>query len=90
MAIEIVEIKFVEKEQDWENETTRYIFDVEGKEYIIADQNGELTLLDSDGCPTLNTRADQYLFKALIAKLNKMMRKVNPNIKPIQYWTYEK
>lgn len=73
MAIEIVEIKFVEKEQDWVNETTRYIFDVEGKEYIIADQNGEFTLLDSDGCPTLNSRADQYLFKALMVKLSKIV-----------------
>jgi hypothetical protein len=73
MAIEIVEIKFIDKEQDWANETTRYWFDVEGDEYCIADQNGEFTLLDSDGCPTLNSQADQYLFKALMVKLSKIV-----------------
>ena len=72
MSIEIVEIKYIDKEQDWVNETTRYIFDVEGKEYIIADQNGKFTLLDSDGCPTLNSQADKYLFKALMVKLSKV------------------
>jgi hypothetical protein len=73
MGIEVIEIKFVEKEQDWVNETTRYWFDVGGDKYCIADQNGEFTLLDSDGCPTLNSRADQYLFKALMVKLSKIV-----------------
>ena len=90
MEIKIVEIKFIDKEQDWANETTRYIFDVGGEEYIMADQNGDFTLLDSDGCPTLNSKSDRNIYKALMVKLNKMMRKINPNIKPIQYWTYEK
>jgi len=45
-----MEIKFIDKEQIWQHETTRYWFDVDGDEYCIADQNGDLTLLDSDGC----------------------------------------
>jgi len=73
MAIEIIEIKFIDREQDWANETTRYWFDVDGDEYCIADQNGDFTLLDSDGCPTLNSQADQYLFKALMVKLSKIV-----------------
>ncbi len=46
-----MKIKFIDKEQDWANETTRYWFDVDGEDYCIADQNGDLTLLDCDGCP---------------------------------------
>jgi len=68
-----MKIQFIDKEQDWENETTRYWFNVDGDDYCIADQNGEFTLLDSDGCPTLNSQADQYLFKALMAKLSKIV-----------------
>ena len=46
-----MKIKFIDKEQDRANETTRYWFDVDGDDYCIADQNGDLTLLDCDGCP---------------------------------------
>lgn len=40
-------IKFTEKNQDWENETTEYWFDVDGVSYCLADNNGDLSLLDS-------------------------------------------
>lgn len=36
-------------EQDYQNETTRVWFNVDGDEYAIADCNGALTLLDCDG-----------------------------------------
>ena len=45
------EIKFIEKEQDIQNETTRYWFSFAEENFCIADQNGELTLLDCDGMP---------------------------------------
>ena len=44
-------IEFIEKDQVWQNETTRYWFDVDGVTYCIADNNGDLKLLDSEGFP---------------------------------------
>lgn len=46
-----MKIEFIEKEQDWQNETTRYWFIVDRVKYCIADQNGDLSLLDSCGYP---------------------------------------
>lgn len=62
MDTEDLVITFYETEQDWPNETTRYWFEVSWTDYrtpdeqmesmfCIADQNGDYTLLDSDGCP---------------------------------------
>ena len=90
-----MEIEYKEIEQDWANETTRYWFIVDGEEYCLADQNGDLTLLDCDGCPIHSEEShiaqgnalDRKIFNALVRRLNKMMRKINPNIKPIQYWS---
>ncbi len=55
-----MEVEFINKEQDWANETTRYWFAVTENtldgclphgSYCIADCNGETTLLDRDGFP---------------------------------------
>jgi len=84
-----VEIKFINKEQDWANETTRYWFNVDGDEYCIAHQNNDLTLdqrATINGVIFLLPIRDRKIIRALVAHLNKMMRKINPNIKPIQYW----
>ena len=45
------EIVFVDKDQNWQDETTNYWFLVDGESYGISDSNGEQRLLDSDGCP---------------------------------------
>lgn len=84
-----MEIEYKEKEQDWANETTLYKYKVNGKKYCLAHQNGDLTLLDSDGKELrLDCRAtiNRKIIRALVAHLNKMMRKINPNIKPIESW----
>lgn len=44
-------INFLEKDQIYQNETTNYWFSVNGENYAISDCNGELKLLDSNGCP---------------------------------------
>ena len=44
-------IEFVEKDQIWQNEQTNYWFNVDGESYAVADQNGNLSLLDSEGYP---------------------------------------
>ena len=49
-------IEFIEKDQVYQEETTNYWFSVDGESYAISDCNGELSLLDSDGCPGDNPR----------------------------------
>ena len=44
-------IQFIEKDQNWQNERTNYWFEVDGESWALSDQNGELTLLDSEGYP---------------------------------------
>jgi hypothetical protein len=44
-------IKFIEKDQIWQNETTNYWFNVNGKQWAVSDCRGELKLLDHDGYP---------------------------------------
>jgi hypothetical protein len=44
-------VKFLEKENDYNNETTRYWFNIDGVNYCLADQYVEIQLLDSEGYP---------------------------------------
>lgn len=44
-------IKYLTKDHIWQHEQTNYWFDVDGDQYAIADQNGNLSLLDSEGYP---------------------------------------
>ena len=47
-----MKIEFIEKEQDWQNEATRYWFKVDGEVFGIVDQADEhLKLLDDEGYP---------------------------------------
>lgn len=46
-----MEIKFIEKAQIYQDETTHYWFDVDGESYAVSDCNGERCILDSDGAP---------------------------------------
>lgn len=49
--------KYIEKDQIWQHETTRYWFQVEDHEYLenglygINDCNGEISYVDCDGAP---------------------------------------
>jgi len=84
-----MEIEYKEKEQDWANETTRYWFKVNGKQYCLADQNGDLSLLDYNGkelCLDCRATKNQKIIRALVARLNKMMTEIDPNFKPIEAW----
>lgn len=44
-------ITFIEKDQIWQDETTNYWFEVDGINWAILDNNGEIKLLDTDGYP---------------------------------------
>lgn len=44
-------INFIDKDQNWQDETTNYWFDVDGEQYAVSDCNGKLRLLDCDGFP---------------------------------------
>ena len=48
---EKMNIDFLEKDQIWNDEKTNYWFSVDGVEWAISEQNGELALLDSNSCP---------------------------------------
>jgi len=50
-----VDIKFVEKDQNWQEETTVYWFEVGAETYAISDNYGILSMLDCDGCPINET-----------------------------------
>lgn len=42
--------KFIEKEQDWQNEATRYWFELDGQEYAVVESGPSVTVIDKDGC----------------------------------------
>jgi hypothetical protein len=64
-------IEFIEKEQIWQEEQTRYWFLVDGEEFCIADTNGETQLLGSDGCPIEDCNDHNRVKAALIPEYKK-------------------
>lgn len=51
---------FIEKEQVWQDEATRYWFDVDGENYAVVESGGMRTIIDKDGYPlTRSQEADQ-------------------------------
>lgn len=44
-----MEIKFIEKEHDWQSEANRYWFEVDGEEYAVAESGGQTAILNKDG-----------------------------------------
>lgn len=64
-------IEFIEKDQDWQNETTRYWFSVNDESYCIADSNGETSLLDSEGYPIEECNDHDGIKAALLPEYEK-------------------
>jgi len=46
-----MEIKFLEKDQNYQNETTSYWFELDGEKYNMCDCNGDVRLYDSENLP---------------------------------------
>jgi len=42
---------FITKQEIVQNATVNYWFNVEGEDFALSDCDGELRLLDCDGCP---------------------------------------
>lgn len=61
-----MEIKFIEKEQDWLNEATRYWFDVDGEEYGVVDSAEETSIVDKNGDDVYNRSLETILKRNLI------------------------
>lgn len=61
----MMKIKFIEKEQDWHNEATRYWFEVDGEEYAVVESGGQATILDK--------RGDDMYDRALEARLKSLL-----------------
>lgn len=59
-------ITFIQKDQLWNDEQTNYWFSVNDEEYAIADQNGDLKLLDADGVPVEPCNDHDRVFDQLV------------------------
>jgi len=57
---------FIEKEQDWANEATRYWFDVNGDEYAVVESGGQSTIINKDGDDVYDRAIEAELKAALI------------------------
>ena len=66
-----MKIKFIEKDQNWQEQQTTYWFEVDGAEYAIADQNGELSLLDKNSYPIDDWNDHDNVKDALISEYTK-------------------
>lgn len=58
-------IKFIEKEQDWQNEATRYWFSVDDEEFAIVESGPTSSVINKDG--------DDVYDRALEAKLKSIL-----------------
>lgn len=58
--------EFVGKEQDWQNETTRYWFDFDGSSWCVAESGGQTDILDFDGKPLLEGKTKERVRAACI------------------------
>ncbi|WP_335914960.1 hypothetical protein [Shewanella algae] len=65
MRVLAMEIKFIEKDQVWQSETTNYWFEVDGVIWAVSDCNGELKLLDSEGYPVEPCNDKEFVLDAL-------------------------
>jgi len=62
-----MKIEYIEKEQDWANEATRYWFRVDGEEYAVVESGaGPDTIIDKDGDDVYNRDLEAALRAALI------------------------
>ena len=56
---------FITKQEIGQDETVNYWFNVDGEDFALSDCNGELRLLDCDGCP-IETCNDHDNIKQLL------------------------
>lgn len=58
---------FIEKDQNWQNETTVYWFELDGETWGVSDCNGERTIVDCDGCTvSMSDAKNAHLTAALV------------------------
>lgn len=66
-------IKFIEKEQIWDLEQTRYWFDVDGVEWCLADENGDVSLLDKNGEEIIDCNDHEGIKQKLIPQYEQLI-----------------
>ena len=64
-------IEFIEREQDWQNETTRYWFRLDGSEYCVAESGPTSDILDADG-KEIADRAIESKLRAMLLVTDEM------------------
>lgn len=56
---------YTTKDQNFSNEQTVYWFDVDGEEYGVSDQAGDICVVDCDGCPVNLSDAKNAILRTL-------------------------
>tara|TARA_Y100000782_G_scaffold108494_1_gene132214 strand:+ start:36733 stop:37098 length:366 start_codon:yes stop_codon:yes gene_type:complete len=58
--------KYIEKEQDWQNEATRYWFEVDGEEYAVVESGGQSSIIGKNGDDVYDRALESSLKSRLI------------------------
>ena len=64
-------LSFVAKDQNFNDESTTYWFDIDGETWGVVESCGKSTIVDCDGCPD---NADVNIIKALDGAVTDEMR----------------
>lgn len=70
----MLKVNYISKDQNFNNETTIYWFEIDGTDYGsektfdnetfgVADCNGHLAVVDNDGCPVLNDYIEMVVLR---------------------------
>jgi hypothetical protein len=59
-------IKFIEREQDLQNEAIRYWFDVDGDEFAVVESGPESIIIGRDGNELLDREREAVLRRLLV------------------------
>ena len=59
-------VEFIEREQIWQDETTRYWFRVDGENYAVAESGPETSILGQDGDEILDRVLEAHLRQLLV------------------------
>ncbi len=66
----IIELKSTD--QNWNEETTTYTFTIDGEQWGLLDNNGDISLLDESGEPVTISQKRIKIFEALCLEVDKI------------------
>lgn len=60
-------VTYLSKDNNWQNENTTYWFDVDGETYGVSDTSGDRIIVDSESCPVNTSDARDAHLLGLLA-----------------------